>query len=112
MEADLKSDKHGLGLGVLRKRKLAAQQMLGLLGQLAHNVLIWARAWLAADAPRLSALGIVRLVREVWAIPGRVTLVGAQVRHVRLCALHPRARDVCAGLRHLIPPSQTRVALA
>src|SRR5919199_1492114 len=76
MEADLKSDKHGLGLGVLRKRKLAAQQMLGLLGQLAHNVLIWARAWLAADAPRLSALGIVCLVREVWAIPGRVTLVG------------------------------------
>src|ERR671928_1860368 len=111
MEADLKSDKHGLGLGVLRKRKLAAQEMLGLLGQLAHNVLIWARHWLAADAPRLAALGIVRLVREVWAIPGRVTLVGAQVRHVRLCALHPRARDVCCGLRHLIPPSQMRVCL-
>ena len=111
MEADLKSDKHGLGLGVLRKRKLAAQQMLGLLGQLAHNVLIWARTWLAADAPRLAALGIVRLVRDVWAIPGRVNVVGAQVRRVRLCALHPRARDVCRGLRHLIPPSQMRVCL-
>jgi hypothetical protein len=111
MEADLKSDKHGLGLGVLRKRKLAAQEMLGLLGQLAHNVLIWARHWLAADAPRLAALGIVRLVRDVWAIPGRVNVVGAQVRRVRLCALHPRARDVCCGLRHLIPPSQMRVSL-
>jgi hypothetical protein len=82
-----------------------------LLGQLAHNVLIWARHWLAADAPRLAALGIVRLVREVWAIPGRVNVVGAQVRRVRLCALHPRARDVCRGLRHLIPPSQMRVCL-
>src|SRR5918911_381198 len=112
MEAEIKSDKHGLGLGVVRKRKLAAQELLGLLGQLAHNVVIWARAWLAADAPRLAGLGIVRLVREVWAIPGRVKLVGAQVQQVRLCALHPRARDVCAGLRHLIPPSQTRVALA
>ncbi len=112
MEADLKSDKHGLGLGVVRKRKLAAQQMLGLLGQLAHNVVIWARTWLAAGAPRLASLGIVRLVRDVWAIPGRVNVVGAQVRRVRLCALHPRARDVCAGLRHLIPPSQTRVAVA
>src|SRR5919202_1038388 len=112
MEAENKSDKHGLGLGVLRKRKLAAQQMLGLLGQLAHNVLIWARTWLAEGAPRVASLGIVRLVREVWAIPGRVKLVGAQVQGVRLCALHPRARDVCAGLRHLIPPSQTRVALA
>src|ERR671933_1679939 len=112
MEAEIKSDKHGLGLGVLRKRKLAAQALLGVLGQLAHNVLIWARGWLAEGAPRLAPLGIVRLVREVWAIPGRVTLVGAQVQHIRLSALHPRARDVCAGLRHLIPPSQTRVALA
>ncbi len=112
MEADIKSDKHGLGLGVLRKRKLPGQQLLGLLGQLAHNVLIWARGWLAGGAPRLAALGIVRLVREVWAVPGRVTLVGAHVQRIRLSALHPRARDVCAGLRHLIPPSQTRVALA
>ena len=112
MEAEIKSDKHGLGLGVLRKRQLAAQELLGLLGQLAHNVLIWARGWLAGGAPRLATLGIVRLVREVWAIPGRVTLVGAHVQRIRLSALHPRARDVCAGLRHLIPPSQTRVALA
>ena len=111
MEAEIKSDKHGLGLGVVRKRKLAAQQMLGLLGQLAHNVVIWARTWLAAGAPRLASLGIVRLVRDVWAIPGRVNVVGAQVRRVRLCALHPRARDVCCGLRHLIPPSQMRVCL-
>ena len=112
LEAEIKSDKHGLGLGVLRKRKLAAQHLLGLLGQLAHNVLIWARGWLAEGAPRLASLGIVRLVRDVWAIPGRVTVVGAQVQRIRLSALHPRARDVCAGLRHLIPPSQTRVALA
>src|ERR671933_109386 len=112
MEAEIKSDKHGLGLGVVRKRKLAAQQLLGLLGQLAHHVLIWARGWLAEGAPRLASLGIVRLVRDVWAIPGRVTVVGAQVQRIRLSALHPRARDVCAGLRHLIPPSQTRVALA
>src|ERR671932_564069 len=112
MEAEIKSDKHGLGLCALRKRKLAAQELLGLLGQLAHNVLIWARGWLAEGAPRLARLGIVRLVREVWAVPGRVKLMGAQVQRIRLSALHPRARDVCAGLRHLIPPSQTRVALA
>src|SRR5919202_1325188 len=112
MEAEIKSDKHGLGLGVLRKRKLAAQHLLGLLGHLAHNVLIWARGWLAEAAPRLATLGIVRLVREVWAVPGRVKLMGAQVQRIRLSALHPRARDVCAGLRHLIPPSKTHVALA
>jgi hypothetical protein len=62
VEADLKSDKRGVALGVIRKRRLPAQKLVVLLTQLAHNVLIWARAWLAAGAPRLRACGIVRLV--------------------------------------------------
>ena len=40
--------------------------------ELAHNVLVWARRWLSQAAPRLAGLGIVRLVQEVWAVPGRV----------------------------------------
>jgi hypothetical protein len=44
MEADLKSDKHGLGLAVIRKRLLPAQKMVVLLVELAHNILIWARS--------------------------------------------------------------------
>jgi hypothetical protein len=70
IEADLKSDKGGLGLAVIRKRRLAAQMLVVLLMQLAHNVLIWSRQWLAALAPRLAKCGIGRLVREVWAIRG------------------------------------------
>ncbi len=112
MEADLKNDKRGLGLGVLRKRKLAAQRLVVLLGQLAHNVLIWARRWLAQRVPRLSRFGIVRLVQEVWAVPGRVKLHGDQVTRVRLRPEHPRARDVCLGLRPLCPESQTVALLA
>ncbi len=107
MEADLKKDKRGLGLGVLRKRKLAAQRLVVLLGQLAHNVLIWARRWLAEKAPRLSHFGIVRLVQEVWAVPGRVKLIGDRVTRVRLRPEHPRAHDVWCGLRPLCPESQT-----
>jgi hypothetical protein len=107
MEADLKNDKRGLGLGVLRKRKLAAQRLVVLLGQMAHNVLIWARQWLAQQAPRLRRFGIVRLVQEVWAVPGRVKLLGDRVTRVRLRPQHPRARDVCRGLRLLCPESQT-----
>jgi hypothetical protein len=53
MEADLKGDKHGLALAVIRKQRLPAQQMVVLLIQLAHNVLLWARQWLAKNAPRL-----------------------------------------------------------
>jgi hypothetical protein len=107
MEADLKADQRGLGLAGLRKRKLAAQEVLALLIQLAHTMLVWARGWLAAAAPRLADLGIVRLMREVWAIPGRVKLAGDRVQRVRLRAEHPRARDACRGLRRLLPQSQT-----
>lgn len=54
---------------MIRKRRLAAQKLVMLLMQLAHNVLIWSRRWLAAQAPRLGGCGIVRLVQEVWAVP-------------------------------------------
>jgi hypothetical protein len=43
MEADLKSDKHGLGLAVIRKHLLPAQKLVVLLVELAHNILLWAR---------------------------------------------------------------------
>jgi hypothetical protein len=107
VEADLKSDKQGLALAVIRKRRLTAQKVVVLLTQLAHNVLIWARQWLAVQAPRLRDCGIVRLVREVWAVPGRVKLVGEQIGSVRLRRAHPRARDVCCGFRPLLAKSQT-----
>ena len=107
MEADIKGDKRGLGLGVLRKQKLAAQQVVVLLGQWAHNVLLWARRWLAQGSPRLAAFGIVRLVQEVCAVPGRVKLTAAGVTRIRLRPAHPCARDAYHGLRLLCSSGQT-----
>jgi hypothetical protein len=107
MEADLKSDKRVLGLGVICKQKLPAQQMVVLLGQWAHNVLLGARRWLARGAPRLERFGIVRLVQQVCAVPGRVKLTAAGVSRVRLRPEHPCARDVYRGLRPLCPGSHT-----
>ncbi|MDQ4024496.1 MAG: hypothetical protein M3217_03240 [Actinomycetota bacterium] len=111
MEADLKGDKRGLGLGVLRKHKLAAQKLVVLLGQWAHNVLIWSRRWLARGAPRLGGFGIVRLVQEVWAVPGRVKLAGDRLTRVRFYPEHPQAREVCRGLAPLLAPGQTLALL-
>lgn len=54
---------------------------------------------------------IVRLVREVWAIPGRVKLGTQMVQRVRLCPDHQRTRDVCRGFRPLLAPSQTLALL-
>ncbi len=102
MEADLKSDKRGLALAVLRKRRLVAQTVVVLLVELAHNVLIWARGWLAKAAPRLQGYGIVRLVQEVWAVPGRVKLAGEQVLRLRLRRVHPLAREVALGWQPIL----------
>jgi hypothetical protein len=107
MEAALKGDKRGLGLATLRKRRVAAQQGLVLLVGLAHNELVWSRRWLAAQAPRLASFGIVRLVQEVWAVPGRVKLTPAGLQRVRLSRAHPWARQVSRGLRLLLAPSET-----
>ncbi len=113
MEADLKSDKQGLGLAVIRKRRLAAQKMVVLLVQLAHNILMWARQWLSKHAPHLLDYGIVRLIGQVWAIPGRVKLTDTEgVVRVRLRREHPRARDVCQGFLPLLPQQQSLVVLA
>jgi len=38
-----KSDKQGLGLTKRSKKRFEAQQVLMLLGSLAHNVVVWAR---------------------------------------------------------------------
>jgi hypothetical protein len=46
--------------------------MVLYLGTLAHNVLVWARRWLAVGAPRVGAYGIKRLVRDVLAVHGAV----------------------------------------
>jgi hypothetical protein len=102
IEADLKGDKQGLGLATIRKQRLPAQMIVVFLMQLAHNVLVWARHWLSAAAPRLHDYGIIRLIQQVWAIPGRLKLIDQQVRCIRLRPAHPRTRDVCKGFRPLL----------
>jgi hypothetical protein len=61
MAADLKSDKRGLALAVMRKRRLVAQTVV-LLDELAHKVLDWAQDWLAKQTLRLPVYDIVRPV--------------------------------------------------
>src|SRR5215211_4564839 len=65
-----KGGKQGLGLTKRNKKRFAAQQMLMLLGTLAHNVLVWARRWLAPRCPALARYGLLRLVRDVGQLSG------------------------------------------
>jgi hypothetical protein len=88
LETQNRNDKQGLGLSHRNKRAFAAQEMLVLLAQLAHNVIIWARNDLAAHDVQFRKFGVQRLVRDVLQIGGQVTLSPDQ--HVIAVALNPR----------------------
>jgi len=68
VETSFKGDKQGLGMSKRSKKRFEAQQMLMLLGSLAHNIIIWARVWLAS--PALRQYGMLRMVRDVFHISG------------------------------------------
>ncbi len=87
LETQNRSDKQGLGLSHRNKRAFAAQEMLVLLAQLAHNVLIWTRHKLIAQDPQFRKFGIQRLVRDVFQMGGQVTL--SADRHVLSVVLNP-----------------------
>ena len=72
-----KGDKQGLGLTKRNKHRFEAQQVLMLVGTLAHNVLVWARRWLAPRCPALARYGLLRLVRDVGQISGFLLLDAA-----------------------------------
>jgi hypothetical protein len=74
VESTLKSDKQGLGLTKRNKKRFTAQQIVTLLSTLAHNLIVWARAWLAASEPKVRRYGVVRMVRDLFVIHGRLIL--------------------------------------
>jgi len=70
IETNFKGSKSGLGLMKRNKRKFAAQEMLVLLAQLATNLTVWVRN----HCPELSNFGMLRMVRDAYHIPGKITL--------------------------------------
>ncbi len=101
VETSFKGDKQGLGMGKRSKKRFAAQQMVMLLGSLAHNVIVWARHWLAS--PPLHHYGILRMVRDVFHISGfLLTDAGGQVTQIVLNQTAPLASALVHPLRKLL----------
>jgi hypothetical protein len=95
IETQTRSDKQGLGLARRNKRSFAAQEVLVLLAQLAHNVVIWLRNHLARTAPRFADFGVARMVRDVFHIDGDLTWSPTgQLQAVALNPRHPYAAAV------------------
>jgi hypothetical protein len=97
-ETSFEGDKQGLGMRKRTKRHWEGQQMLTLLGSLAHNLVVWSRRWLAALEPSLADYGIMRMVRDVFHLHGRVVFNGwGQLLKIVISANIPLAERVrCA----------------
>ena len=74
VETSNKGSKQGLGITKRNKRLFTAQEMLVLLAQLAYNLITWVRVRLAPTKPSLKRFGPLRMVRDVFHIPGKIRL--------------------------------------
>ncbi len=112
IETSNKEDKQGLGLSKRNKKRFEAQQMVVLLSALAHNVLVWARGWLAPHHPRLAQYGIKRLVRDIWQISGCLEFNSrGEVIQVVVNLVAPLAPGLVAALRVLLAAEGVAVNL-
>ena len=110
VETSFKGDRQGLGIGKRSKKRFAAQQLVMLLGSLAHNVIIWARRWLAS--PALHRYGTLRMVRDVFHMSGfLLTNAFGQVVQIILNQAAPLAPALVLPLRNLLASAQVAVNL-
>jgi hypothetical protein len=81
--------------------------MLVLLAQLAHNLLLWTRQAFPESQPVLRRWGILRLVRDLLAIPGQI-LLDAQGRliQITLNQAHPWAAPFVEAFAPLLTDSK------
>jgi len=110
VELAFKDDKQGLGLTKRSKKRFAAQQMVVLLGALAHNVIVWARCWLAPHEPKIRRYGMKRMVRDVFHLSG--FLVRNARGHLVEVVFNQRAplvRGLARSLDVLLRPSHVAV---
>lgn len=112
IEIEIKEDKQGLGSSKRNKKRFFAQQMVCQLEALAHNLLVWARRWLAPCCPRVARFGLLRLVRDAFHLTGTILLdEHNNIRQISLNKADPLARELQAGLASLLAQEQVAVCL-
>lgn len=97
VETAFREDKQALGMSKRNKRSFNAQQMLMLLTQMAHNLLVWARRVLRRYYPPLRTVGLLRFVRDFLRLPARFQLTATgQLVAVLFGRTHPAASIWCS----------------
>jgi hypothetical protein len=111
VETSFKEDKQGLGLTKRSKKRFEAQQMLTLLGSLAHNVIVWARQWLAEREPKVRRYGLKRMVRDIFHISGfLVRNARGRIVEVVLNQRAPLVRNLARSLDVRLRPQHIAVS--
>jgi hypothetical protein len=112
VEIEIKQDKQGLSTSKRNKRRFEAQQVLIQLEALAHNVLIWARQWLAPHCPKIARLGLKRLVRDVFQMDGFLIFdQSLDLLQIVLSQADPWAKELSAGLAPFLAREQIALSL-
>jgi len=112
VEIEIKQDKQGLATSKRNKRRFEAQQVLIQLEALAHNVLIWARQWLAPRCPKIARLGLKRLVRDVFRMDGLLIFDQTlDLLQIVLSQADPLAKELAAGLAPLLAHEHVALSL-
>jgi hypothetical protein len=115
IETEIKQDKQGLGLGTRNKKRFEGQQMLVLLGALAHNVLVWSRQLMKTEPTEGQAAepyGMYRMVRDILTMNGLIWLnVSGQITQIVLNQLDPFARNWLKAFDKLLSDTQVGISL-
>ena len=126
VETSFKGDK-GSGLTKRNKKRFAAQQMLMVLGNLVHTVIVWAHDWLTAAAAAsstqangqapatcdpLPGYAMMRMVRDVFHISGFLCQdASGQIVEIVLNQDAHLARRLLSSLRQLLAPMHVVINL-
>jgi len=112
IEIEIKEDKQGLGMTQRNKKSFCGQQMVMMLGTLAHNLVVWAKRWLVAGVPKLKKYGVKRIVRDVFAVSGFVEFNQShEIKRLVMNKAAPLARSCAKCLQGLLKREQVRVIL-
>ncbi len=128
-ENSFAQDYQALSLRKYRKAGFIAQQVLLLLAELAHNLMIWMKTWFtqAVETPEnateqiqnahrktremLQSRGLKRLRRDILAIPGKVCFDGEKVVGIRINPLYPMITHVSTACKALFQQYEMLVLL-
>lgn len=112
IEIEIKESKQGQGITKRNKKSYAGQQMVMMLGTLAHNLVVWAKRWLVAGAPKIKKYGVKRMVRDVFGVSGFVEINEQnEIKRVVMNKAAPFARQCAKCLHYLLKREHVSVIL-